>query len=258
MSTVNLNSVEALGTSSDYNTEVALGKVSGSMLWNKFGYNEDVDVGTEVIASWGGTFNPLTTATTLIIASSSANDTNGGTGCNSIVVYGIDSNRDEAIEVITLNGLTSVTTTSTWLGINRLAMFLCGSSQVNEGEIDIIASTGGSTMAQMPVGGGVTQQCIFHVPTNYSFIAEWLYINLINRGKNAEVTVKLWVYSAVSNGKQEVFRVDIDTQSSSTPININPNLPFPITEKTVMWLEATSDTNDVVVNARFSGILARV
>ena len=197
---------------SDYKYEVAGGLRQGSTIWNKFGYNDDIDIGTEVIASWGGTFTPLTTATTLIISSGSVNDTSGGTGCNSIVVYGVDANRDEQIEVITMNGTTSVVTVSTWLGINRVAMFLCGTSQGNEGEINIIATTGGSTMAQMPLGGGVTQQCIFHIPAKHQFNAKPLWVNVLNKGKNAELLVKMWVYSPVNNGKQEVFRMEIDTQ----------------------------------------------
>ena len=243
---------------SDYNTEVAEGRREGASLWNKFGYNDDIDVGTEVVASWGGTFTPLTTAGTLLIASSSVNDTNGGTGCNSIVIYGIDSNREEQIEVVTMNGTTTVNTVSTWLGINRVAMFLCGSGQINAGDIAILSSVGGATMAVMPSGGGVTQQCIFYVPANNTFIMEWLMINVLNQGKNAELNIKVWVYSAVSNGKQEVFRVNIDTAVTNEPIEINPNLPFPVSEKTVVWIECTSDKANVIVNARFSGILDRI
>jgi len=242
----------------DYKSEVASGKRQGRSLWNKFGYNNDADIGTEIIASWGGTFTPLTTATTLTIVSTSTNDTSGGTGCNSIVVYGIDENRDEQIEVITMNGTTNVVTSSTWLGINRVAMFLCGTLQVNDGTINITATTGGSQMAQMPLNGGVTQQCIFHIPRNFNFNAEWLWINVINKSKNAELTVKMWVFSTANNGKQEVFKVDIDTAKTTEPISVNPSLPFPISASTVVWLECTSDTNDIIVNARFSGILERI
>lgn len=236
-----------------YNTEVALGLRQGHTLWNKFGYNQDVDVGTEVIASWGGTFTPLTTATTLTIVSTSANDASGGTGCNSIVVYGIDANRDAVIEVFTLTGTANVVSTSTWLGINRVAMFLCGTGQINAGTLNITATTGGSQMAQMPLNEGVTQQCIYHVPRKHTFVAEWVRLNILNRAKNAEMTIKMWVYSAVSNGKQAVYSVDIYT-AITNDISENPQLPFPITEKTVVWLEATSDKADVIVNGRFSGI----
>ena len=239
----------------DYIYEVAKGRIQNTELWNKFGYNNDLDIGTEVVASWGGTFTPLTTATTLTISSTDGDDTDGGTGCNSIVVYGIDENRDAQIEVVTLDGTNNVVTTSTWLGINRIAMFLCGTSQVNEGTINITATTGGSQMAQMPLNEGVSQQCIFHVPRNYTFVSKWLWVNVINRGKNATLTFKFWVYSAVSNGKQEVFKLDVDTSKSSEPISVEPDLPFPITEKTVIWIECTSDVANVIVNARFSGIL---
>ena len=240
----------------NYYVEAALGLRSGHALWNKFGYNSDVDVGTEVIASWGGTFTPLTTATTLIISSSSINDTSGGTGCNSVYISGIDANREPQVELVTLTGTTAVVTTSTWLGINRVSMYLCGTSQVNEGLIGVIASTGGSTMAVMPTGEGTTQQCIFHVPTGYKFVAEWVRCNVLNRGKNAELTIKMWVYSAVSNGKQNVYTVSIDT-STTNNVDESPNIPFPITESTVIWLECTTDTNDIEVNARFSGILVK-
>ena len=242
----------------DYHTEVALGRRQGATTWNKFGYNSDLDVGTEVIASFGGTFTPLTTATTLTIVSTDTDDDDGGTGCNSIVVYGIDSNRDSVIEVVTMNGTTNVVTTSTWLGINRIAMFLCGTDQVNKGNINITATTGGSTMAQMVADQGVTQQCIFHVARGHQFLAEWLRVNTLKQGGGSDpkVTVKFWVYSAVSNGKQEVYKVDIDT-SVTNDVSENPLVPFPLTEQTVCWMEATTDKANTIVNARFSGELTR-
>jgi len=155
-----------------------------------------------------------------------------------------------------MDGTTNVVTTTTWLGINRVAMFLCGTGQVNAGIINITATTGGSQMAQMPAGGGVTQQCIFHIPRNYNFITEWVRINVLNRANNAELTVKMWVYSSLSNGKQEVYKVDIDTQLIND-ISENPNLPFPISEATVIWLEVTSNKAGVIINGRFSGVLVR-
>ena len=239
----------------DYNAEVALGHKTGSVLWNKFGYNSDVDVGTEVIASWGGSFTPLTTATEITFVSSSTADAPAGTGCNSDVIYGIDENRDEVIKYYAMNGTTPVVTTGdSWLGVNRVVMFLCGSGQTNAGTITFTAVTGGSVMAQMPLNGGVTQQCIFHVPRNYTFISEWIRINCVNIGKNADLVFKLWVWSATSNGKQEVYRTEVDT-ALTNDISEDPNLPFPITEGTVIWMECTSDKADVSVNARFSGIL---
>lgn len=244
---------------SDYNTEVAMGQRQGSGLWNKFGYNQDVDVGTEVVASWGGAFFPMLTATTISMASISPNDDGApaGTGCNSVVIYGVDENRESAIEVFTLNGVTPVVSTTLWLGINRVAQFLCGSGHVNAGDITVTSTGAGTpTMAQMPAGGGVTQQCIFYVPVGHQFVMEWLRFNVLNRTKDAEMTLKMWVFSTVNNGKQAVYSVDIDTQKTND-ISEDPKLPFPVSESSVVWMEATSDKANVVVNGRFSGILQK-
>lgn len=240
-----------------FNTEVALGRRQGNVLWNKFGYNQDVDVGTEVVASWGGTFVPLTTATTISIVSTSTADDGDplGTGCGSIVLYGLDANRDEVIEVVTLNGTTPVVTTSTWLGLNRVAMFLCGTGKVNAGTITATDVVGSTVMAQLPLSGGVTQQCIFHVPRNHQYIMEWLYANSLRQAsQDPKVTIKLWVYSTVNNGNQEVYQGSMDT-SVSTTIDLNPQLPFPVSESSVVWMEATTDKADTIISGRFSGIL---
>lgn len=238
-----------------FNTEVALGRRQGNVLWNKFGYNQDLDsAAPEVIASWGGAFTPLLTATTISVVSTSTADDDGGTGTNSIVLYGIDANRDEVIEVMTLNGTAPVVTTSTWLGINRVAMFLCGTGMVNAGTITATAVTDSSIMAQMPLGEGVTQQCIFHIPRNHQFIMEWLRFNVLNRAKDAEMTIKVWVYSPTNNGKQVVYSEDLDTKITND-ISEDPQLPFPVTSGSVVWVEATTDKDNIIVNGRFSGIL---
>lgn len=154
-----------------------------------------------------------------------------------------------------MNGTTNVVTTSTWLGINRMAIYLAGTGKTNAGTITVTATTGGSIMANMPVGEGVTQQCIFHIPVSHRFLAKWLWINVLNNNKNATLNFKLKVYSAVNNAIQNVFDLDVDTAKVTEPISVNPNVPFPIGESSVMWLDCTSDVADVSVNARFSGSL---
>ena len=245
----------------DFHTEVALGRRQGTTLWNKFGYNTDVDIATspEVVAAFGGTFAINTTASTLdIVSASTADDGDpAGTGCNSVVIYGVDSNWDSLIEVVTLDGTSTVTTTGSFIGVNRVAMFLCGTGQVNAGLITVTKTTGGATVATMPAGQGVTQQCIFYVPQNHQFLAEWMKLNAVKpSGQDPIVTWILWVYSVVNNGKQEVFRYKMDT-AVEVHAAIEPNLPFPVGEKSIVWLEATTNRDDTECSARFSGELFR-
>jgi len=244
----------------DFHAEVALGRRQGVSLWNKFGYNDDVDTGTELLASWGGTFQFLTTGETInIVSTSTADDGDpAGTGVNSIVVYGVDENWDSQTVVYTMDGTSTVTSAESWIGINRVASFLSGSGQTNAGTINITATTSGYQMAQMPAGEGVSQQCIFYTPQNHTFLAEWLHFNSIklSGGGNPELIFKAWVYSAVNNTKQEVFRGKMDL-ARSNDLDVAPPVPFPLSEKTIFWLECTTDSDNTQASARFSGELAR-
>lgn len=238
--------------------EVALGRRQGSTTWNKFGYNTDVDTAaTEVIASFGGTFTPLTTASTLTIVSSSASDDGSpsGVGANTLVIYGVDANRQYQTETITMNGTTNVVTAATWLGVNRVAIGLSGSSLVNVGNINITATTGGSTQAYLLAGEGVTQQAIFFTQKDHQFLTDFLRINVekLAGGATPKCRIKGWVYSAVTNTKFSVYNELIDT-SSDNFVSVNPSQPFAIPEQSCLWFEATTDTNDTFVSCRFSGI----
>lgn len=248
------NDADAISTRpSDFRYEAALNRRGGVGLWNKFGYNNDISIGTEILAAFGGTFAPLTTASTLTVVSSSSADDSGGTGANSLILYGVDANRISQIEVVTLDGLTPVVTTTTWLGVNRAAIYVSGSGQVNAGTITITATTGGATQATIPVGEGTSQQCIFFTQDNHTALMDWMLINVnkISGGASPVVTIKGWVYSAVSNSKYEVFRQIIDTTVENS-VALNPSQPFVVGEKSAFWLNATTNTNSTVASARFS------
>lgn len=234
--------------------EAALGLRSGTTLWNKFGYNADVDTGTEVVAAFGGTFTPLAAASTLSIVSSSTADDVGSTGATGIVIYGVDANWASQIEVVSMDGVTPVVTTSTWLGINRISVYAAGSGKANAGTITVTAVTGGAVQATMPVGEGTSQQCIFFVRDNHQALLDFLFLNAekLSGGGTPKVTFKCWVYSAVSNAKYEVFRYLVDTGAGAGYLSLSPRQPFVVGEKSAFWIEATTDSDNTSVAARFS------
>lgn len=246
---------------SDFHYEVASSRRQGATTWNKFGYNSDVDAGTETIWSAGGTFSRMTAAATLNVVSTSTDDDGdpAGTGANSVIIYGVDANWDTQIEIVTMNGTTNVTTSGTWLGVNRMAVYLAGSGGANAGVITATATGGGSTVqAHMPVGEGTTQQSFFFVANNHTFLADFLALNAEKTGAGAspKVRFKGWVYSDVALCKYLVFNELMDTAVENHH-DISPSQPFIIGEKSVLYFEATSDINDAFVSCRFSGILVR-
>lgn len=238
---------------SSYVAEVAMGQRQGHVLWNKFGFNTDVDTATpEVVASWGGSYTPPTTARTLSVVSTSTADSSAGTGARNIVIYGIGANRKSQTVVVTMNGTTPVVTTETWLGVNRIAIGLSGSGQVNAGTITATATTDATIQGQVPAGAGTSQQCIFHVQSGHTALVEFVRAGVIRFGNGAEpvVTVRGWVYSPVSNSRYEVLRVVIDA-SLNNGAEVNTPSPFPIAGPAVFWLQATTTRDDTQVSARF-------
>lgn len=245
-------------TSFDYYAEVAKGNRQGVSLWNKFGYNLDIDNGVEeIIASFGGTFSVMTTADTLNLVSTSAADNGSGTGARTVQIIGIDENADQQTEIVTLNGLTPVTTTNQWLGINRMIVISAGSGGDATGTISATDTSGSfGTQAQIVAGANVTQQAIFHTPRNHNFLAKWLLLNgrKLSGGGVPRITFKGYSYSRVTGLRYEVFREDIETDVENT-IELNPAIPFVIGGREVLYFTASTSVNDTAANCRFSGEL---
>jgi hypothetical protein len=246
----------------DYRSEVAMGKRLGRTTWNKFGFNNDVDAGAaEVVASFGGAFNIMTTADTLDVVSTSANDAAAGTGAISILIDGIDENFLRQTEVVALNGVTPVTTINQWLGVNRAVVLSSGSSQYNEGDINI-DDTGGTvgTQAQIPAESSTTQQCIFHTQINHNYLADWVKVNvlkLIGGGGSPRVTIKGYSFSRVTLTRYDVLELKIDTAVENT-IDFSTTQPFVIGGREVLYFTASTDVNNTEVSMRFSGIEERI
>jgi hypothetical protein len=238
----------------DYHYEVALGRRQGATLWNKFGYNADIDIGTETIWAYGGSFARMTAADTLNIVSSSANDDGSpaGTGAQSVIIYGLDANYVAQTEVVTLNGTGAVTTSSTWIGVNRVSVYLAGSLGYNDGNITVTRTTGGSVQAYMPLQEGTTQQCFFFVQDNHQALMDWLYITLVKNagGTQPKVTIKCFVTSLVSGARYEVFR-DYLNGSVENRTELTPSQPFVVGERSLIEFNATHDVDNTEISCRF-------
>jgi hypothetical protein len=243
----------------DYKYEVALGRRQGATTWNKFGGNQDIDIGTETIWAAGGTFTRIDTASTFTVVSSSSDDTiTVGSGAWNVVIYYVDADRKAAVEVVPLNGTTPAVSTGTGLGINRVALYNTGSGDVNAGNITITATTGGTTQAYIPASEGTTQQALFFTQADHQFLVDYILLNAYKTagGTAPKVTIKAWVYSYVSTAKYLVLNKTIDTSVENTS-ELKFSQPFIIGEKSILYFEATTTVNDTIVTCRFSGIEVR-
>lgn len=243
-------------------SEIVLGLRQGYNAFLKFGYNDDIDTtAPEVVASFGGTFTPLSTATTLTLVSTSTSDVSpSGVGARSVFIQGLDASRKYQFEFVNLNGTSSVVTSNTWLGVNRIVVFSSGSSQTNVGNINVTATTGGTNQAQIPAGTGVTQQLIFHTQDGYQGLIKKVSLNCLklSGGSSPRVTFFLNVWNPkVTNSKYVVRRFKLDTSSANDLVR-KYEAPIKLDPTDVVWVTCSTDSNNTSVDGELDIIEARI
>lgn len=161
---------------------------------NKFGFNSDIDTGTvpEDIWALGGLYSFTVTASVLSIVSSSTDDAAAGTGARTITIEGVDANRMELIETVTLNGTTPVLTTNEFLRVNRAYNVTAGSNEVNVGNITI-QDDRPISIGYIGAGQGQTLLGLFTIPKDYqrAFLCS-IYTDIVRSG-TADVEVNFRV-----------------------------------------------------------------
>lgn len=218
--------------SEPFELQVARGQIRGHSVVNIFGFN--TSVGTSFVTPWElNTAYPfLSAAHQLTLVSTSASDAG-----KIIVINGLDANYNAITEVKTINGLTPVTTTNSFLRINGMSG--------GDGTIigNVTASYNGVVYAQITDGIGRTQMAQFTVPAGHSF-----YLYRING------------WSATATGNQYItFRNRVTTLSATFDVaqatftnsqfEVQRRLPFAYGEKTNIQFQckSSSSTNDVAL-----------
>ena len=155
---------------SNFHLEVGKGKIAGYSGLFFTGDNNGVTNAEQTLMARGGTYLFPTSATTLDVVSSSANDTLAGTGANAVVIIGLDSNRDKIIEVVSLAGTTIATTTLSFLRVNSFVVIAAGSNSTNEGTVN--CSQGVNVLSQIGIGEGQARQAVASVPNGFTWFAQ--------------------------------------------------------------------------------------
>ena len=128
-------SITRVGTYEPFNLQVARGQIPWHESITVFGYNDDVDSSLETVWPYGGILQFPSTALQLSVSSDNANDTAAGTGARTVYLSGLDANHNTISETVTLNGLTAVTTTNSYLHVNQCYVATAGSSDSAAGNI---------------------------------------------------------------------------------------------------------------------------
>lgn len=239
--------------------DLALGRMQGIELIEKFGRNTDVDTATAPETIWapGGTYTgqPTSNFGTIDVSSDSADDTLGGAGAEVIVLFGLDENFIEQEETIILNGTTVVTTTNTWSRMPRMRVIQSNNGAndtFNVGVISaVLTSDSAVVFARMPIGFNQTTIGAYTVPANKTFILKFLTIDM---AANSSSTAEAAIY--VRRFEQAPQLTFPGTLRVDVPYVIQGPVVLP--EKTDIRVKITSVTNNNTgFTTRFIGQLAR-
>jgi len=140
-------------TGSSFYREIARGNVDGAELFTAFGEKTTSGLETNKIVWPNGVFSiPNSAGIQMTVASTSANDSSGGTNVRTIDVHYLDANLEPQVEVVTMNGLTGVTTTATNIRfVQCIHVDTFGTTPTAAGTITI-KSAGGTTYSQIDIG----------------------------------------------------------------------------------------------------------
>ena len=237
---------------------ISKGHTKGHRTLYKFGYNPDVNGDEETVWSQGGDFPYPTSAVTMFVSSTSANDANGGTGANSILLQGLDENYDEIEETVLLNGQTQVATQNSYLRVYRAFVTLAGTGGTSGGIIYVGSSgaTGGVPNTTIYANlhlGNQTQIAAYTVPAGYT-----LYLDDINFTAALSLANKTATCSFVSRTfGSNVFRTRFINVLQSNQLITKFEYPQPFTEKTDLECRVSTNTTNNAIGASFQGVLVK-
>ena len=242
-----VTSISKLGTHEPFELQVAQGQIAFHKHIYKFGQNQAVGNSVETIWEEGGLYVYPPSATTMTVSSSDANDTSAGTGARTIQISGLDGSYNEVSETIIMNGQTAVTTSNTYLRVNRALVLTAGSGGANAG---IIYVGTGTVTAGVPVnkyttinGDGLNQslQAFWTVPAGYT---AYIYQTNISTGNSSSTPAVLKTilvirpFGGVFNTKEVITLTDGNHLQ-------NYNFPIKVTEKSDIEFRAESSSPSV-------------
>lgn len=175
--------------------------------------------------------------------------TDGGLGASALYIKGQDEDRFEIDEFIILNGITNV---PTLLEYDRQSRAIALANQLSPGAVGIITSTAqtdGTVSCQIINGNNQTLMAIDSIPADKNgYITQW-WGSLSKKG-SAGVTVNLRV--GIIDGIGLIKQTRSISGTGSSEFDYTFPTPVPLGPGVDIWVEASSDTNNIGVSGGFS------
>lgn len=240
----------------------SLGLVPGHRPVQIQGANLDVDATTtpEVIWPGGGLYPWQPSAAPHEVVSTSADDSAGGLGVRTVLVYGLGTAHEELQEIVTLNGLTPVACVNQYRRVLACTALTvgAGATGTNVGDITVRVVAGAIPQAWMPAGFGRNQCCIYTVPAGYQFAVLEGVASIFDPANLS--TFATFQYLGRDTGTSPwVSRLFFSASSATPTYQIQPALIRPMPAGSDLVVRCTNaGANNLISSATLSGILIPV
>jgi hypothetical protein len=227
----------------------------------KYGRNTNIDIADppEDVIDQGGLYAGfIDTADSMTILSSDPADAAAGTHARTIRIEGLDANYNAQSEDVSLNGITPVALSNSYLRIFRAYILTAGEAAVNGGNIDVLDSSG-NIMARIPIGLGQTLQAVYTIPAIYTnaAIVRWWVQPMVTANTSVEMAIQ-----TSSFGSERAWRTRewVQVRTAGAGAHYRDFNPFgikvdPRDNIRIQVLSVTSD--DTVVSGGFDVALGR-
>lgn len=246
----------------DTDLQVARGKTPAQTGVNKFGRSPDIGTAAALPKDvWdvsNSAYNWMTSASALDVSSSSTADDGdpAGTGAQTIKIEGLDSSWNAQTETVTMDGTSTVTTSNTWIRVNRAYVVTAGSGDANAGNITIQVTGGGATVAYIGAGNGQTLMAVYTVPNGKKLYLRKMRTEIIRQTVAAVIESELWQRNAADTST-DAWRIITTIPVHSYAPGVDEWEPYnQITGKTDIRSRVSyASANNLVVASRFKGTL---
>lgn len=226
----------------DYNSLVALGNFSNKSVLNAYGKLTTTGAVTNHIIWEDGDLYIPTANTQPSIVSTSANDTVGGTGMNSVHVHYLDGNFTDADEVVDLNGTNPVQMIATDVRfIQCMHLEQVGSLKSAAGDISAYDTNG--TLSYIKTGAVRCSSASRMVPAGKTLLVKFIVAS--STSATADTTTNVSIGSTYFEGhsyKTEniiIPQANLGYQNNSFGAELG--IPFIVPEKEVFSATTTSN-----------------
>lgn len=168
----------------DYRTAVGMGNVEGHSLFRGFGYRTGLSTAVNGDDIWQGTATTLpfpdqSVGEQMTFVSTSAADSAAGANIRTLHHHYLDSNGNEQVEVITMNGVTPVNTVATNI---RFSQYIHSNSvgafgAVAAGDISVYRTGDAARVYNViKAGGNISLNSMRMVPLNKKFFVDYISV----------------------------------------------------------------------------------